>query len=403
MAYLKPQRVKLPVMIALPVLLAAGLGAAYFLTPDAPEPPPPPHGNKFDLPGSSGCKPPDNDDPLYVDPNTIKRPTPRPGAPSSAALATEIENEARKAQEAIRSRLELRFKNNEYKVDPAWTLLQVMRRLDALNTARFHADDYKLTFPEGEIPLVRIECASAKGVPLPDGPLVMLVNLNTGETTLEGKVWARDANGYLLVSDAVYRDLSRALRSATRSHYELHHEGKLSAVAMGPDALNAELFEYVEVGDCKAFKLPGSVDTWELSCRSIDGEPLAEPAVVTMDYAASTIKVSQISSPEWMPVPDDRTEFADGCRWMFQEMGSRYKSLHAHAESPAEAMRLAKSLNRWTYEYAGVSAMDVTLALSEDAKTLWIIVGSVYGRPLPFASLRYRCDVATGEGRLADE
>jgi hypothetical protein len=402
MAYLKPQKVKLPVMIALPVLLAAGIGAAYFLTQDAPEPPPPIHGNTFELPGDGGCKGPDTDDPLYVDPDTIKRPTPRPGAPSSATLASEIENEARKAQEAIRSRLELRFKNNEYRVDPAWTLLQVMRRLDALNTARFHAADYKLTFPEGDAPMARIECASAKGVPLADGPLVMLVNLNTGETTLEGKVWARDANGYLLLNDAAYRDMNRTLRSATLSHHALHHQGELASV-MASEALHDRLFEYVESGDYKAFKVAGTQDTWELSCRTIDGEALAEPAVVTIDYAANTIKVSVVSSPAWMPLPDNRQEFAEVCQWMFREMGNRYKSFHNNAASPAEAISLAKSMNTWTFDYAGVSAMDVTMTLSEDNETLWIVVASVYGRPLPFAALRYRASVASGEGSLVDE
>src|SRR5690606_5711084 len=115
------------------------------------------------------------DDPLHVDPDKIIRPNPQPGAPATAALATEIEAEARAGQEAIRARLELRFKNNGYEVNREWTLASVMRKLDVLEGKHFAAGDYRLSFPDSEHPIARVECATRKGAALPDGPLLMVV------------------------------------------------------------------------------------------------------------------------------------------------------------------------------------------------------------------------------------
>ena len=107
MVNFKQSSTKLPILLALPVLALLGVAAVFLLGPDDPDPPKPP-GPQPEL--NEPETPPGNDgeDPLKVDPSTIKRPTPKPGAPESIDVAEAMYAEAFEHMRAVRARLELK-------------------------------------------------------------------------------------------------------------------------------------------------------------------------------------------------------------------------------------------------------------------------------------------------------
>jgi hypothetical protein len=389
----KPRSAKLPLLIALPVLLVIGV-VAVFLIPNDPPPQPQPPAPIFanEEPGPGG----DDGDPLVTDPNPRPRPNPKPGSPTEVAVAKAMEDEIDAAMEAIRARLELKFKYAEYVVDRTWTLEQVVRRVDTLNGKYFNATDYTLGFPEGENPVAIITCATIQGDALPDGALSMTVNLRTGKSSREGRVLARTTDGYVLLGDAEYRYISEVLREAAQSHV-IAQAGTASGLAGLDTSFGVPAEAAFEAADFTAGAVKGAPLSAEFACRSIRGEPLAEPAVVTINYATRTATLSAVRSSSWMEAPDNRDQFMRDCRWMMREVASG--ALQEMAEGiPATELTPEEACNQtWTWNYVAFLPFDVKLTFDKDNPQRVVLeVATCFGRPLPFAAVRYVADSSTG-------
>jgi hypothetical protein len=389
----KPRSAKLPLLIALPVLLALGVAAVFLIPTDpAPRPIPPTPGFANDDPGPTG----NGTDPLIADPNPRPRPNPRPSAPSDVAVAEAIEDEADAAMDAVRSRLELKFKHAEYKLDRTWTLEQVMRRLDALSGTHFTAADFALSFPDGTDPIAVITCATIQGHEMPDGPLKMTVDLRTGKSTREGRVLARNADGYVLLGDAEYRLVSEVLREAVQAHVILQADTD-SGLASLETPFQVPQNAVFAATDFTANPVKGEPLSAAFACHTLRGEPLAEPAVVTINYKTRTATLSAAKSPGWMELPGDRDQLMRRTRWMLREVASR--ALEKVAEGvPAAELTAEKAHNEaWIWSHAVVLPFDVTLKFDKEQPQRMILeIATCFGRQLPYPAVRYVADSSTG-------
>jgi hypothetical protein len=386
MATFKQPSVKLPLLLAAPVLLVLGVAAVFLLQPD---PPPRPQPNPPEpLPGNDAPRPDDDGDPL-IDPDPRPRPKPVPGAPTEVAVAEAMRAEIDRAFGEVRARLELKFKGAGYALDRGWTLEQVVRRLDKLTGKYFDAADYTLTYPEADDALAEIICATMQGRGLADGPLSMRVNLRTGETTRAGVVLARNSDGYVLLNEHQYREISDVLRRAAVAHI-LDQTQAASGLA---GFMNMEARGDFDATDFSAKAAKSGLGA-EFACRSVHGAQLAEPAVISVDYLARTIKASKANSAGWMYFDDDRERLKRRCDWFLPEVAS-YVLEQAAAKVPVGEVRLeAAQDSNWGWRYSSFTPFDVTIVEYTEARVVLEIAGS-FGRPLPFTRLRYVAEPAT--------
>jgi len=385
---------RLPILIALPVLLILGAVAVVLLLPDPPTPPPAPDprplDNTTEIPPADG-----GDDPLEYKPDPRPQPRPDHGAPDSAAKAEAMLEEAWGAMEEIRSRLELKYKYADYTLDRTLTLETVMRKLSRLDGAYFVGNDYALAFPEAEGDLVRIECATISGRDLPDGPLSMSVDMRTGETKRDGKLFARDANGHVLLSDTDCRTLTELLREPVLTHFAHQRAltGELAPVTnllpeAPPSPFSADDFKAIAVGAMG----------YRLSCHSVGGQTLATPIDITGDYATNSISVTSLPSRQWMPPPDDRESFKRRIQGLLDDV-SRMAITQLENGTKVEDLRVyLLGGSWWYYRYADFSPFDIKLEVTDlEARKITITVAGSYGSPLPFKAVRFISD-GSGDG-----
>jgi len=386
MATLKPRSVRLPLLIALPVLVLLGL-AAVFLSGQEPPPPPQPPAPNLPEPDNSPPRQPETD-PLQVDPD----PTPRPirGAPATAQEAEEMADEAWGALENIRARLELKYKGAEYRLDRGWTIELLMRRLDRLDGKHFRGTDFALEFPEGNEPVAVARCVARNGATLPDGELKLTVNLRTGITEKSGRLLARTPEGLILLGEREYAKLDGLIREAIFRHCErqqAHPGGGLAPLDGLYDDSPEEPFDVASLSATAVANRPLAV---EFACRSLNGDRLAEPAVVTLDYADKSVAISRVSAKSWMPLPDDREAFKNQCRWYLRILAGTARNA-LEAGTPRTQITLEGDERfGWAIRYAVVLPFDVKLTISESEPwTITLEVATQFGRPLPFKPLRY--------------
>lgn len=386
MATLKPRSVRLPLLIALPVLVILGL-AAVFLS--GQEPPPPPHPPAPNLPEPDDGPPPRPEtDPLQADPD----PPPRPisGAPATAQEAEEMADEAWGALENIRARLELKYKGAEYKLDRGWTIELLMRRLDRLDGKHFRGTDFALEFPEGEEPVAVARCVTRSGANLPDGELKLTVNLRTGVTEKSGRLLARTPEGLILLGEREYARLDELIREALFRHCERQQaqtDGSLAPLDGLYDDSPGEPFNAASLSASAVVNRPLAV---EFACRSLNGERLAEPAVVTLDYAAKSVAISSVSAKSWMPLPADREAFKNQCRWYLRILAGTARNALEDGTPRDQITLEGDERFGWAIRYAVVLPFDIKLTISESEPwTITLEVASQFGRPLPFKPLRY--------------
>jgi hypothetical protein len=391
----KPRSAKLPLLIALPVLLAIGVAVVFLIPNDPPPQPQPPE------PLLSNDEPApivDKDNPL-VGPDPRPRPRPKPGAPSEVAVAKAMEGEAGAAMEAIRSRLELKFKYAEYKLDRSWTLEQVMRRPDALSGTHFAATDYSLSFPDGEDPQAVITCATIQGRELPDGALTLTLNLRTGDAKRQGRILARNAAGYVLLGDSEYREISEALRAAVLDHV-LRQDGVASglaefkAVSSPPDSMFVST-DFTIAGVKEAAL---AVD---FTCHSIGSEELAHPAVISIDYATRTVKLSASNSPDWIAPPRDRERFTRRSHYLFMSVSDGIVARIINGGDLDEIRPEGAHRSHWSWAYSEVMPFDVKI-VEGTANRVVLEVATSFGRPLPFAKVRYVAEPGAGKFEFED-
>jgi len=378
---------KLPLLLALPVLIVIGI-VGFALQPDDP---PANHGPEPEpiLDCGGPHLPPDNRGGPITDPDPRPRPDAKPGAPTSAAEAAALELEAWASIEAIRARLELKYKYAEYQLDRGWTLEVVMRKLDALNTTNFAAADYTLTFPEGAEPGAVISCASRKGHKLADGALTMTVDLRTGRSVKDGRILARTADGYVLLGEGEYALMCELIRSAAAAHVVRQ---AASGEALAPvEGLIAQAGSFF-AADFSAGASEASALAIEIACRTFRGEPLAEPGVLTLDYKARSASLSRVSAKSWFPVPE-REELENVLRW-------RLRSIARWALTQVEGGKAAVDLrpeggeqNAWLWQHMNLLPFDIQIVVdAAKPKRVELRIGTVYGQKLPFGRLTYVMD-----------
>lgn len=376
--------VKLPLFMAVPVILGLCF-AVYFLLP--PDTPAPPTSEPLPLDNSPAALPPDNEpSPLPVDVDT--GPPTRTGfqSPRDPEVAAAMSEEAWLALGEIRSRLELKYKYADYVLDRNLTLDSVMRRPDRLKGNYFRPDDYELRFPAGDADLASIECRRVQGDELPDGPLRMVVDLRTGETKQEGSILARDAAGRVLLGADEYTVLWELMRSAILTHFrqQQNMENELSKGSVLPDEMpnpfTAEDLSFKPDGDLR----------YILGCETLRGIPLAQPIRVVGDYSANTLSVTHVDSPEWNPLPTDRTEFEDRVEGLLEDI-HRMVRIHLSAERKPEELRVYMlGGSWWYYRWAGITPFDVKIDVSsEDPRKITLRVATAFGRALPFEPVQY--------------
>lgn len=391
--------VKLPLMIAAPVLLVIGGVAAFFLLPDPPAPPPQPAPQPLDNTGNE--RPPDNgEDPLPVEIDPRPRPEPNNGAPDSAALADAMLEEAWGAMENIRSRLELKYKYAEYTLDRELTLEAVMRKLSRLDGTHFKGADYALSFPPGEGDLVRIECRTIETRPLPDGPLVMTVDMRTGETSKEGTIFARNTEGYVLLGDPAYRALTEIFQYAVNDHFSVQQEtpeGLADVELLMPDEPEAPF----KAGDFKVSKV-GEMG-FRISCSSVSGEAIASPVSLTGDYESNTISVSTAASEDWMRPPTNREEVKDRLDYVLRTMARAVFQQMDAGKKPAELRVYRLNAYYWYLRWAQISPFDIRFEVTEgETRKVTFTVATSFGKALPFKPVRYVATSGDERGEYLD-
>lgn len=385
MANFKPRSTKLPILLALPLLALVVVGAVLLLEPDDPEPPPPPNPELYDPePGPAA----DNGEPvpLEVDPNTITRPKPRPGAPETVELANAILDEAWSAMREIRARLELKYKYADYAIDRSWTISSVMRRPEKLSGTYFATEDFSIEFPESEDPFVEITCLTRKGLPLPDGTLTMTLNLRNGECTEAGTIHARSIRGGVLLPDDHYRSLTNVLQRAAISHM-IRHSREDTPSATTLEDLTSIRYQRFSAED---FGLVAAGETVTVSCRSIRGEPLEYPCEIKIDYSSSHITISNVPSREWMPLPESRQDFEDSGDWYLRQMVEQVSALIAQEGHPRQVTLKELSVNDWFFVSCNACPLDLNISLSAaDPLVVTLEFKTSWGRPLPFKAVRF--------------
>ncbi|MCA8913698.1 MAG: hypothetical protein KDB82_18585 [Planctomycetes bacterium] len=378
MVNFKQSSTKLPILLALPVLALLGVAAVFLLGPDDPDPPKPP-GPQPEL--NEPETPPGNDgeDPLKVDPSTIKRPTPKPGAPESIDVAEAMYAEAFEHMRAVRARLELKYKYADYQLDRAWTLETVMRHLEKLDGEYFQRGDFRLSFPEGDEPEVLIECVTQKGAELPDGTLSLAVNLRTGKSAEQGVLYARNRQGgVLLNADDTWR-VRNLLQRCAIAHIlaQLKHEGE--GVAPTDDLINST-WEHFEHDD---FSITTRGQAVAFACRSIMGEPLAEPCVIDVDYARKRVSLSSMPSNPWPPGPESAESLQDSAEWYLRSIAESASAL-VKKEGHGEEVSLDElEVSPWYFTQMGVCPFDLTIRVKKGERvTVTLEIRSSWGRPL---------------------
>lgn len=390
---------KLPLLLAVPVMLVLAAVAVFLLLPD--QPPPPPTPDPAPLDNSGVAKPPDDgEDPLPAEIDPRPRPKPNNGAPESGSVADAMLAEAWGAMEDIRSRLELKYKYAKYKLDRTLTLETVLRRLSRLDGDYFKGTDYALSYPESEEDLVQIECLTIEGRDLPDGPLTMTVEMRTGESTTEGTIFARNAEGYVVLGDSAYRALTVIMRESILDHFNVQNgytEGLADLVALTPN----EVPEPFSTDDFKASS-SGAMG-YRLSCATVDGEGLAQPVVVTADYDVNTISITSIPSDDWMRPPDDRERLKNRIDWLLQDM-ARNALNQLEREIKAEDIRIyTLGASWWYFRWAELSPFDVKLEITPgDSPKVTLTVATSFGKPLPFKPVRFVAIDAESKGSYID-
>lgn len=393
MAIFKAGSVRFPLLIAVPALLVLGVAAVLLTGQDPPPPPRPPAAN---LP-EPDQRPDPEPDSAPLQPDSDPPPPPRRGGPSSVAEAEEMAGEVWGALELIRSRLELRYKGADYQLDRGWTIEYLVRRLERLDGKHFRGSDFTLDFPEGEEPVAEIACVTRDGEALADGELKMVVDLRTGRTTKSGRVLARDPDGLILLGEREYTVLDSLLREAVYRHARKQLRRTDGALEPLEELFDSGPVEPFAAGDCAAISLPDKPLVVEFACRTLHGEQLAEPAVITLDYAAQSATISRAGARSWMPLPRDRGELKDDCFWYLRILAGGIRNALENG-TPREQIRLEQfDEYPWAIRSAGILPFDVTLQISEQAP--WVVtleVATHFGRPLPFSPLKY---VTSGDGR----
>ncbi|MEZ5990732.1 MAG: hypothetical protein R3E76_00060 [Planctomycetota bacterium] len=385
MANFKTRSTKLPILLGIPLLALLGVAAFLLFDPSEPEPPTPPNPglNEPEFEPPLGNTEPD---PLVVDPNTILRPEPRPGAPESVELADAILEEAWTAMRQIRARLELKYKYADYTLDRTWTIAGVMRRPEKLNGTYFGIEDFSVVFPKGDDPFAEITCLSRKGQKLPDGNLIMTLNLRNGECTEAGTIYARSAGGGVLLPDDHYRVLTNVLQRAAISHM-IRHSKQITSKADTIEELTSIRYQRFSVQD---FHLEDSGDSVKLSCRSIQGQPLEYPCEIAIDYDSRRIVVSEVPSREWMPLPTGRQDFEDSGDWYLRQMVEQVSQLIGQAGHSRQVTLKELSVNDWFFVSCNACPMDLTISVSAaDPLVVTLEFKTSWGRPLPFKTVRF--------------
>lgn len=382
-------------VLVLPIFVILVAGTVYALLPD--DTPPPPQPNTGLLPNPDPLPPPKPGpgplEPLVPEPLGKRR----AGAPASLAEADAILREVNEKLSAVRARLELKFKVNEYSHDPAWTLEGVMRRLTAMDGTHFRAADYSLTFPDAAAPVAHITCNTCQGAALPDGPIVMVVDLKTGKSELRGQLLARDDY------DRVYLP-EPAARIAADEVHRLFTEDFL--LRTGADTeVAARSRRWRDEDELKHFTfavkvLHDSPALVEYACREAGGSPLTEPMVLRFDYGTWVLDRSDCSNTAWQPAIPERSEMMSDLRWRIGSV----------AEMAGNSLRGGVALTERTIGKSGVSQWHVLgseflpsdLRIACSGTTVRVTIASSFGRPLPFAALVYTYDTATDAGKFAD-
>lgn len=385
--------------MALPVLLVLGTVAVFLLLPDPPAPLPSPIPQPLDNGGTTPWVD-DGDDPLPADPDLRPRPRPNNGAPDDASVADAMLEEAWSAMGDIRSRLELKYKYAEYTLDRSVTLAALMRKLERLDGKYFRGTDYALHYPEGSVDTVRIECVATNGRALPDGALAMIVDMRTGETQVEGTVFARNAEGYVLLGDEAYRELSRVFRESVLAHYNLQQNEVETLVAV-TRLVPEDIPEPFQPDDFKATAV-GSMG-YRLSCSTVRGEPLAKPVGISADYTANTISVTGVASDDWMRPPDDRERLKNRIDGLLDEMAHMALD-QLKAGTKVDQLRIYLLGGSWWYfRWAELSPFDVKLAVIDgESPKVTLTVETAFGRSLPFKAVRFVATSAESEGSYID-
>lgn len=388
MAILKQASVKFPLLLAVPVLLVIGVVAVIMLQPEPPPQPKPPEPLPLnDGPGPSA----DGGDPL-IDPDPRPRPQPKPGAPTEITVAQAMEAEVDRAFEEVRARLELKFKGAEYVLDRTWTLEQVVRRTDKLIGTHFDATDYTLTFPQSDDALAEITCATVKGLALPDGPLVMRVNVRTGETSRTGRILARNAAGYVLIGETEYRLITDVLRGAVSEHLMRQRHVESGLAEFTPVELRSESAMAVEDFTATPSKTGLGV---VFACRTIQKAELAEPAVIVVDYGLRSVKISEVDNVGWMQFDLDREQFTRRSDWLLRNV-TTYVTQQAANGAAIENIRVELAdNNEWRWHYSSLTPFDIKIAECSPERVV-LEISTHYGRPLPFAKVRYVAEPAAG-------
>ncbi|MCA8916763.1 MAG: hypothetical protein KDB90_15325 [Planctomycetes bacterium] len=396
------QSKKLPLLIALLAVLVIGGVGAFFLLPEEPPPQPKPPA-PIPQANEPGHQNPPDTDPLTADPNARPRPKPKPGAPDRVDVAQAMANEVRDGLDAIRARLELKFKYAEYQLDRSWTLELIMRKLERLDGEYFLGTDYTLALPQGDEPVAEISCVTIKGAELPDGPVRLTVNLRTGESTTTGRIFARDKAGRVLLADAAYAQATRILQNAVLNHANMQADIGDGILAPLENTLRAWRVDPFIDSDFKAAEVAGRSLTIEFACRTVQGEELSEPAVITVDYGARSVVLSRVSAPTWMPMPSNREKFKDDCRWSLRAMTTQLARQLADGKSAEEVRVGGVNSLHWVLTSLGVLPFELKVEISADTpQTVAVEVSTNFGRPLPFKRLRYVAQVGSKLSDYAD-
>jgi hypothetical protein len=381
-----------PLLIALPVLLALATGAVLMLQPDpAPPPSPPPIEN-------APPELPDNTPEQPLEPERPISPSPPHGGPTSAAVADAMRAEARAALEAIRARLELKYKYADYSLDRSLTVESLMRKLERLDGEHFRGTDFHLTFGE-EVTAV-IECRTAAGNELPDGVLSMRVDLRTGLSDLSGTIFARTHDGRLLPGAEDYRALSEFFSSCVLRHYSTQAglENGIAPVNLPrrPDWLTEE--------DVRVTTDPEH-RRYSLRIETLKGTALAEPLQVAVDYAAGTIEATEAASEEWLRGPEDREDFKSSIRWALYWTAMRASQLVMQGAEPASIRASSLGTSYWYFRRYGFTPFDVRVtidATDAQAPAVTLEIATSYGRPLSFNPVRFVLRHGDKEGEFVD-
>jgi hypothetical protein len=382
-------------VLVLPIFVILVAGTVYALLPA--DTPPPPQPNTGLLPDPDPLPPPKPGpgplEPLVTEP-TGKR---RAGAPASLAEADAILREVNEKLAAVRARLELKFKVNEYMHDPAWTLEGVMRRLTVMDGTHFRASDYSLTFPDSAAPVAHIGCNTRQGAALPDGPIVMVLNLKTGESEIQGDLLARDDYDRVYLPDSVARVAADEVFRMFTADFLLRTGADAEVAARSRrwrDESELSSFTFT------ATVLHDSPAVVEYACREAAESQLAEPMVLRFDYGTWLLERSDCTNSAWQPEVPDRAEMADRLRWRIASV----------AEMAGNSLRGGVALTERTIGKAGVSQWHVLgseflpsdLRIVSSGTTVRVTLATSLGRPLPYAAIVYVYDTATDTGKFAD-